>query len=125
MGNRRRAQYACAWDTGRAAVIQQPIDTLTYYTRGVVRLGGSHEIFAEVTGSNADSSKQFSNAQVSGNTTNSPFFYPLNALTAATYNDVFNKLKAAFPASAARARRTLWPADRLPLALHRVRPARI
>lgn len=95
------AQYACAWDTGRAAVIQQPIDTLTYYTRGVVRVGGSHEIFAEVTGSNAESAKSFSNAQVSGNTTNSPFFYPLNSLTAATYNDIFNKLKAAFPASAA------------------------
>lgn len=95
------AQYACAWDTGRAAVIQQPIDTLTYYTRGVVRIGGSHEIFAEVTGSNAESAKSFSNAQVSGNTTNSPFFYPLNSLTAATYNDVFNRLKAAFPASAA------------------------
>jgi iron complex outermembrane receptor protein len=95
------AQYACAWDTGRAAVIQQPIDTLTYYTRGVVRVAGRHEIFAEVTGSSADSSKQFSNAQVSGNTTNSPFFYPLNALTTSTYNDVFNRLKAAFPASAA------------------------
>lgn len=95
------AQYACAWDTGRAAVIQQPIDTLTYYTRGVVRVGGDHEIFAEVTGSSADSSKQFSNAQVSGNTTNSPFFYPLNSLTTATYNDVFNRLKAAFPANAA------------------------
>jgi iron complex outermembrane receptor protein len=94
------AQYACAWDTGRAAVIQQPIDTLTYYTRGVVRVGGDHELFAEVTGSNAESAKSFSNAQVSGNTTNSPFFYPLNALTTATYNDVFNKLKAAFPASA-------------------------
>jgi iron complex outermembrane receptor protein len=95
------AQYACAWDTGRAAVIQQPIDTLTYYTRGVVRVGGGHEIFAEVTGSSADSAKSFSNAQVSGNTSNSPFFYPLNSLTTATYNDVFNKLKAAFPASAA------------------------
>jgi iron complex outermembrane receptor protein len=95
------AQYACAWDTGRAAVIQQPIDTLTYYTRGVVRVGGGHEIFAEVTGSSADSAKSFSNAQVSSNTSNSPFFYPLNSLTTATYNDVFNKLKAAFPASAA------------------------
>jgi iron complex outermembrane receptor protein len=95
------AQYACAWDTGRAAVIQQPIDTLTYYTRGVVRVGGSHEVFAEVTGSSADSAKSFSNAQVSGNTTNGAFFYPLNANTTATYNDVFNKLKAAFPANAA------------------------
>lgn len=95
------ALYACAWDTGRAAVIQQPIDTLTYYTRGVVRVGGGHEIFAEVTGSSADSAKSFSNVQVSSNTSNAAFAYPLNSITAATYNDVFNKLKAAFPANAA------------------------
>jgi iron complex outermembrane receptor protein len=95
------AQYACAWDTGRAAVIQQPIDTLTYYTRGVMRVAGDHEIFAEVTGSSAESAKSFSNAQVSSNTTNGAFFYPLNANTTATYNDVFNRLKAAFPANAA------------------------
>ncbi|WP_344706705.1 TonB-dependent receptor domain-containing protein [Sphingomonas swuensis] len=94
-------QYACAWDTGRAAVIQQPLDTLTYYTRGVVRVAGEHELFLEVTGSNADSAKSFSNAQVSSNTSNSAFAYPLNSLTQSTYNDVFNKLRAAFPGQAA------------------------
>ena len=40
------AQYACAWDTGRAAVIQQPIETLTYYARGVVRISGDHMVVA-------------------------------------------------------------------------------
>ena len=34
--NLATAQYACSWDTGRAAVIQQPIKTLTYYGRGVL-----------------------------------------------------------------------------------------
>ncbi|WP_300973723.1 TonB-dependent receptor [Sphingomonas sp. LHG3406-1] len=95
------AQYACAWDTGRAAVIQQPLNTLTYYTRGVVRVGGDHEIFAEVTGSDADSAKSFSNAQVSSNTGSQAWAYPLNSLTTTTYNDVFNRLKAAFPGQAA------------------------
>jgi iron complex outermembrane receptor protein len=66
-----------------------------------MRVAGDHEIFAEVTGSSADSAKSFSNAQVSSNTTNGAFFYPLNANTTATYNDVFNRLKAAFPANAA------------------------
>lgn len=94
------AQYACAWDTGRAAVIQQPLDTLTYYSRGVVQLG-SNELFVEVTGSSADSAKSFSNPQISSNTSNGAFFYPLNANTTATYNDVFNRLRSAFPASAA------------------------
>jgi len=92
--------YACAWDTGRAAVIQQPIETLTYYGKATVKLGSS-ELFAEVTGSDADSAKSFSNAQLTANTTNLPWAYPLNALTATTYNQVFNALLAAFPGSAA------------------------
>jgi len=96
------AQYACAWDTGRAAVIQQPIQTLTYYGRAVARVAGDHEIFVEVTGSNADSAKSFSNAQLSANTTNAPFAYPLNANTTATYNDVFNRIRAAFSGNPAQ-----------------------
>ncbi len=90
------AQYACAWDTGRAAVIQQPLQTLTYFGRGVVRLGGAHDISLEVTGSDADSSKQFSANQYTANTTTLPWAYPLNANTAATYNQVFNAIRAAF-----------------------------
>ncbi len=90
------ALYACAWDTGRAAVLQQPINTLTYYGRATAKLG-SHEIYAEVTGSKANSAKRFSNNQLSGNTTTFPIAYPLNALTATTYNDVYNRIAAVFP----------------------------
>jgi iron complex outermembrane recepter protein len=93
------ALYACAWDTGRAVVLQQPINTLTYYGRATGKIGG-HEIYAEVTGSKADSAKRFSNNQLSGNTTTFPIAYPLNALTAATYNDVYNRILAVFPAIA-------------------------
>lgn len=95
------AFYACAWDTGRAAVIQQPIQTLTYYGRAVARVAEDHEISFEITGSDADSAKSFSNAQVSANTTNLPWAYPLLPTTAATYNQIFNALVAAFPANAA------------------------
>lgn len=94
------ARLACAWDTGRAAVLQQPIETLTYYGRAAARLG-DHEIFAELTGSDATSAKRFSNNQYSGNATTMPLYYPLNDLTRATYNDVFNRLVAVFPAIAA------------------------
>ena len=90
------AQYACAWDTGRAAVIQQPIQTLTYYGRGVVRISGDHRLSLEVTGSDADSSKQFSANQYSASATTLPWAYPRNALTAATYDQVFNAIRAAF-----------------------------
>ena len=90
------AQYACAWDTGRAATLQQPISTLTYYGRGVVRIGGSNELSLEVTGSNANSSKIFSNNQYSASATTLDWAYPLNALTASTYNSVFNAVRNAF-----------------------------
>lgn len=91
------ARYACAYDTGRAAVLQQPLETLTYYGRGALRLG-EHELFAELTGSDADSSKRFSENQYSANNTTMPIAYPLNSLTAETYNSVFNQIRSVFPA---------------------------
>ena len=101
--NAPTAYYACAWDTGRAAVIQQPIDTLTYYGRGVIALGRNHEISAEITGSDATSAKSFSHAQLSANATNLPIAYPLNSMTAETYNSVFNAIRAGFSNPAQRA----------------------
>ncbi len=94
------ARFACAWDTGRAAVLQQPLQTLTYYGRATVNLG-EHQLFAEVTGSDADSAKRFSNNQYSANNTTLPLAYPLNALTAPTYNSIYNQLVAVFPVIAA------------------------
>jgi iron complex outermembrane receptor protein len=99
--NAPTAYYACAWDTGRAAVLQQPINTLTYYARGVVNLGMGHQMSLEVTGSDATSAKRFSNAQLTANTTNLAIAYPLNSMTATTYNGVFNAIRAAFPGQAA------------------------
>ena len=100
------ARYACAWDTGRAAIIQQPLQTLTYYGRGSLALG-EHTLSAEVTGSDADSSKQFSANQYSGNTSTTPLYYPLNGTTAATYNSIYDQLAAAFPAIGAVGDRTV------------------
>ncbi|MEP9359723.1 TonB-dependent receptor [Sphingomonas sp. KR3-1] len=89
------AIYACSWDTGRAAVIQQPIQTLTYYAKATWRVAGDHQIAFELTGSDADSAKSFSNAQLSANTTNLNIAYPRNAITAPTYDAVVNSLRAA------------------------------
>ncbi len=100
------AQYACAWDTGRAATLQQPLQTLTYYGRATAKLG-DHEIYAEITGSDANSAKRFSNNQYSGNTTTLPIAYPLNGTTAATYNDVYDRLATAFPVLGAVGDRTV------------------
>jgi iron complex outermembrane receptor protein len=89
-------RFACAWDTGRAAVLQQPLETVTYYGRATLALG-DHQLYGEVTGSIADSLKRFSNNQYAGNTTTLPLYYPRNALTAATYDQVYNQLRATFP----------------------------
>ena len=95
------AALACSWDTSSAATLQQPLETLTYYSRATVKISGDHKIFVEVTGSDATARKAFSNNQYSSNETTLPIAYPLNALTAPTYNAVYNSIVAVLPAVAA------------------------
>jgi iron complex outermembrane recepter protein len=101
-----QAQYACAWDTGRAAALQQPLKTLTYFGRAVGKIG-EHEIAFEVTGSDATAAKTFSNLQLTPNTSTRNYAFRRNATNAATYDEVFNRLVAAFP--------TLAPQRGLPI----------
>jgi len=100
------AALACSWDTGRAATIQQPINTLTYYGRATARFG-KNDIYLEVTGSDAKSNKIFSNNQYTASATAMPIAYPLNALTAATYNAVYDQIAAVLPAVGAVGDRTV------------------
>ncbi len=93
--NTPSAYYACSWDTGRAAVIQQPIQTLTYYAKATWRISGDHIVSFEATGSDADSAKSFSHAQLSANTTNLNIAYPRNSITAPTYDAVVASLRSA------------------------------
>lgn len=94
--NNPTAALACAWDSGRAAVLQQPVQNLNFVLRGTVRFG-EHQMAAEFTGSTTESAKRFSNAQVSSNTTNAPLRFPRNADSQAAYDTVFDALLAAFP----------------------------
>jgi iron complex outermembrane recepter protein len=87
--------YDCGWDTGRAAVLQQPLQSLNFVGRGIVRLQ-EHEISLEYTRSDADSAKRFSNVQISPSTSQ-PLRFPRTADNAAVYDSVFNQLVAAFP----------------------------
>ncbi|MEY3634489.1 MAG: hypothetical protein RLZZ61_899 [Pseudomonadota bacterium] len=100
------AKFACSWDTGRAAVLQQPLQTLTFYGKATLALG-DHRLAAEITGSDADSKKRFSNNQYSINATTMPLYYPLNATTAATYNNVYDAIAGTFPAVGAVGDRTV------------------
>ncbi|MFZ6656782.1 TonB-dependent receptor domain-containing protein [Undibacterium sp. TJN19] len=88
------SQYACAWDTGRAAVLQQPVKNDNFVSRATFKIG-THQLFAEAVGSQVEVAKRFSPNQVSPGT-NFPAssFYPS---TGAAYNSVFNAIVAVFP----------------------------
>ncbi|MEK8049102.1 TonB-dependent receptor [Ideonella sp. DXS22W] len=90
------AAYGCAWDTGRAAVLQQPVQNSNLVTRGTLRLG-EHQLTGEVVMARSESAKSFSNAQLSTSAT-TPFLYPS---TGAAYDTVFNALAAVFPSISA------------------------
>jgi iron complex outermembrane receptor protein len=89
------AQFACSWDTGRAAVLQQPVDNTNLVLAGNLK-AGDHLIKAEFTASSTDSAKRFSNLQLTPSSAR-PLRYPFNPDTAATYTRVFDELVATFP----------------------------
>jgi iron complex outermembrane receptor protein len=89
------AKYGCAWDTGRAAVLQQPVSSDNGVIRATLKVGAS-QVFAEAVGSETTVRKSFSPNQVSPGTTTFPAssFYPS---TGAAYNSVVNAMVAVFP----------------------------
>ena len=89
------AGFGCAWDTGRAAVLQQPVKSSNFVLRGTMKMG-DHQFFAEAVGSNTEVAKRFSPNQISPGTTtfNASSFYPS---TGAAYNEVFNAIAKVFP----------------------------
>ena len=92
------AKYGSAWDTGRAAVLQQPIKNTNFVGRGSFKLG-EHLLTVEAVLGRADSTKSFSPNQItSSNNTTSPFFMLAYPSTGSDYTRVFNALVAFFPA---------------------------
>ncbi len=88
--------YACAYETGKPAVLTQPLQTLSFFSRAVGRVG-DHEISLEYMRSNADATKSFSENQYSNNGSSLQLRYPRNALTAAVYDNIVAQLRTAFP----------------------------
>jgi len=103
------SKYGCAWDTGRAAVIQQPVRNTNLVSRLSFRMG-DHQLVAEAVLGKSESAKSFSANQITsgtdtantslpnGTTVPSPFRDLRYPSTGASYNDIFNRLVAAFPA---------------------------
>jgi iron complex outermembrane recepter protein len=91
--------YGCAWDTGRAAVLQQPVKNDNGVLRATFK-AGEHQLFAELVGSDVKVSKSFSPNQISPSsaTFGASSFYPK---TGAAYDTVYNQLVKVFPGIAA------------------------
>ncbi|TXG01720.1 TonB-dependent receptor domain-containing protein [Massilia arenae] len=89
------AGYGCAWDTGRAAVLQQPVKNTNALARATFN-AGEHQLFAEAVGSRVEVAKRFSPNQVSpsASTFGPTSFYPS---TGAAYDRVYNDLVKVFP----------------------------
>ena len=89
------AAYSCAWDTGKAAILQQPVENTNFVARATFG-SGAHQFFAEAVGSQVDVAKRFSAIQVQPSATNmtAAGFYPS---TGPAYDSVFNSIAAVFP----------------------------
>ena len=102
------SKYGCAWDTGRAAVIQQPLKNTNLVSRLTFKLG-AHQLFAEAVLGKSESAKSFSPNQItSGSDTStttlpngtvipSPFRDLRYPSTGTSYTPVFDQIVAAFP----------------------------
>jgi iron complex outermembrane receptor protein len=97
------AALSCAWDTGRAAVLQQPVKSTNLVARGTFK-AGEHYLAAELTASMTESAKRFSNLQLTPFGAQ-PLRFPRNADSQAAYDAVFDRLLAAFPGNITEAQR--------------------
>ncbi|HUR57298.1 MAG TPA: TonB-dependent receptor, partial [Opitutaceae bacterium] len=110
--NSAASKYGSAWDTGRAAVIQQPVKNTNVVLRGTFRVADKHRVTVEGVAGRSESNKSFSPNQwtsgtgatttaLDGRTTvPNPLFNMAYPATGASYNRIFNTLVGYFPALA-------------------------
>jgi iron complex outermembrane receptor protein len=93
------AAYGCAWDTGRAAVLQQPVKNNNGLARATFK-AGEHQLFAEAGRFESDVGQELLAEPDFAVATTFPYssFYPS---TGAAYNTVYNELVKVFPSIAA------------------------
>ncbi|MEI8327034.1 MAG: TonB-dependent receptor plug domain-containing protein, partial [Betaproteobacteria bacterium] len=89
-------KYACAFDTGVAATLQQPLTTDNLVARATFALG-EHHLYAEAVASSALSSKVFSAQQISSSST-ATLAMPPGSVPATVPNPLYN---LAYPSTGA------------------------
>lgn len=60
----RNTGVSCSWDYPRASVLQQPVESIDFVTRGTMRVGEDSEAFIELMGSEVTSNKVFEPNQI-------------------------------------------------------------
>lgn len=103
------SKYGSAWDTGRAAVIQQPVKNKNIVVRGTYELAPRHRLTGEFVAGRSESNKSFSPNQWSSSATvnttamdgrttvPNPLYNLAYPSTGASYTKVFNALVKTFP----------------------------
>jgi iron complex outermembrane recepter protein len=93
------AKFGCAWDTGKAATLQQPVQNITGTARGVFKVSDTLSLFAEGTASETKTKKSFSNLQVTSNNAQirGVGLLALYPSSGSAYNEIFNSIVTVFP----------------------------
>ncbi|WP_397532685.1 TonB-dependent receptor domain-containing protein [Roseateles sp.] len=95
------AKWACAYDTGRAAVLQQPVKNTNLVLRGTMKLGDNNLLIGEFIRGRSESEKRFSHYQISTSAlSTSATFNVLYPRTGSSYDSVFNEIAKVFPSIA-------------------------
>lgn len=95
------AKWACAYDTGRAAVIQQPVKNTSLVLRGTLKLNDNNQLIAEIVGGRSVSNKRFSHYQISSSASSASATYNVvYPKSGSSYDYVFNEIAKVFPSIA-------------------------
>ena len=104
------ARFGCAWDSGKSAVIQQPVKNTNLVTRGTLKLGNDHMLVAEVLLGKSESAKTFSENQITGSASTATITLGNDTVVPSPFRDLLYPQHAA-PATTASSTRW-WPPSR-------------
>lgn len=91
------SKYACAWDYPAAQALQQPQESVQFLGRTTFKVGENHEFYAEVMGSRVEVKREYEPLQLTSSASATSVldpstWYPLNASTKGTYDEIFNAM---------------------------------
>lgn len=96
-----RVKYACAWDYPAAQALQQPQQSVQALGRATFKVGENHQFYAEAMGSRVEVRREYEPLQLSSSASATAVldpstWFPLNASTQETYDEIFDALAGYF-----------------------------